>query len=741
MAQPLELFIKPPYTDWTEIHGYGADPLIATRIHTYLLLEKTGASPAGFVAVCNGKLSARPPQAGIFASNQPVTIPAAGAAPPATVILYLHVSPMIGAGNPAFRIRSRQVGAIAAFAYINVSTASLEAGLAELLDNATVPRAALTRAQAVEHLVRGTLDVPVTVGHAIGAASASGAPAGAVRLGFTVVTQLGPLDPAHIYDHMREFVEDGQSDVDAFLGVAPKSWPVIDPGTSTAFAIQLTQSALYSWPILDHLRVTRGLTPSEWRTVHDNQKALWRQRLLKRAGHAPANSLTPAFAFDDIDWKNVFQLEAIVEFYANYPDPWAAAGPRNPGDAGYVTVEFLDPEGVAATAAGNVVTLDGNADLTRVREYYNFQAGAYQRRDYLFLESDTARATRMYRITAVNNAARTVTLDGSPMLTGGTSPWKIHLRPVGVIIDSFGGRLKGEAATSAGNVLTLDGTPDLTKVNPNFDTVYLPSDTARASRTYRITAVNDAADMLTVDGVPALDGGTAGNTSEWHVQGGVSGELPNMFYNLGPGGARGYDHFDGIMIVLFNGEVHRKIRWTSYTSRDYAAPNQFLSSLRGNRPYDFMTYRSGNAFRNYSVRIVDQGRSYDGVHEARFYFSTPVTADSVAAGTAPNGGGKTEIRLHYSGFNSVDGCDSAGCLVSPSYHYLRDALIELHQREHEAFNGPGTRDAQVQKAHGRNQADSETLWNTAGNAGLNGANWNDKIVGTFWVIRPDERPL
>jgi hypothetical protein len=80
--------------------------------------------------------------------------------------------------------------------------------------------------------------------------------------------------------------------------------------------------------------------------------------------------------------------------------------------------------------------------------------------------------------------------------------------------------------------------------------------------------------------------------------------------------------------------------------------------------------------------------------------------------------------------------------VSPSYHFLRDALIELYQQEYAAFNGAGTQDAQVQKAYGRNQADSEVLWNAGGGAaGLTGANWNDKVVGTFWVVRPDERPL
>jgi hypothetical protein len=478
-------------------------------------------------------------------------------------------------------------------------------------------------------------------------------------------------------------------------------------------------------------------------TVRDNQKALWRARLLARTGHAPATSTAPPFEFDDEDWNNLFQLEALVEFYANFRDPHrAGAVPLNPGDAGYQVVDFLKPAGTAATSAGNVVTLDGNPDLTRVLEFHNFQSGVNQRRDYLFLDTDTARATRMYKVTAVNNAAHTVTLDAVPTLTGGTSAWEIRLRLSCVIIDSFGGRLSGDAATAAADVVTLDGPPDLTKINPAFDTIYLPSDTARASRTYRITAASNAAHTVTLDAAPTLTGGSGNNSSAWHIQAGASGELPGFGYALGPGGGRGYDHFDGALFIVFNEEVRMRVRWSSYTSRDYGAGNQFLSSLRGNLLYDFMSFRSANDFRNYSMRVVDRGASYDGVREARFYFSTPVTEDAVPAGTAPNGGGKTEIRIHFSVSNSGGGCSSAGCIVSPSYPILRDELINVHQEEHAAFNGPGTQDAQIRKLFGRSHAQAQALWNLGGAAaGLNGANFNDKIVGSFWVIRPDERPL
>jgi hypothetical protein len=742
MAKPLQLFIKPPYPDWTPVHGYGPDLVVPNQFNSHVMLETTGTGT--FVAAATGKLSARRPNNGLFDPSEPVTIPAASAPLPAAVNLFLHLSPATMAANTPFNDRTREILGLGGFTYLNVATASLEAGLAELLDQATIPAGSLTRAQVVEQLVRGQLDVPVTVGHVIGAGSSVGAVAGSLRLGFTAICIMGSIDPALVYDHMRDFVEESQPELDEFLDLVPKKWPVIDPNLPIPDVMLATQFFLFSWPVLQNLKTTRALTPAQWRAVGNNQKVLWRERLLKRSGHAPATNTAPPFEFDDEDWQNLFQLEAVVEFYANYTDPWAAgAVPLNPGDAGYQVVDFVDPAGTAAAAAGNIVTLDGNPDLSRVLVFHNFQSGANERRDYLFLATDTARATKMYKITAVDNAAHTVTLDAAPALAGGTSAWEINLRPNCVIIDSFGGRESGTTATAAANVVTLDGPPDLTKINVNFDTIYLPSDTARASRTYRITAVDDAAHTVTLDGPPTLTGGTGGNSSAWHIQAGVSGELPGLVYTLGPGGGRGFDHFDGALFVVFNEEIRIKIRWTSYTSRDYAAGSQFLSSLRGNLRYDFMTYRSGNAFRNYSLRVVDRGASYDGVREARFYYSTPVTEDAVPVGTAPNGGGKTEIRLHYSVFNSAGGgCSSAGCIVSPSYPILRDQLIAVHQLEYEAFNGPGTQDAQMQKASGRTQVQASALWNLGSvAAGLTGANFNDKIVGTFWVIRPDERPL
>lgn len=404
-----------------------------------------------------------------------------------------------------------------------------------------------------------------------------------------------------------------------------------------------------------------------WRQLAEQQKALYRDLLLGRARPAvslggPLAFLTmPVFDFDDTDWQNPFQLEAVIEFFLNFNDPWL---PKPPDVVG--------------------------ANVPRLPPPPNMSNG-YQSVDL-------------------------------------TTGW--HL----VVIDAFGGRLSGNAATVAGSVVTLDGPPDLAKVNANFDTIYLP-DANAGLRTFRIVAVDNTAHTVTVAGAPQLP--AAG--SRWHLPAGISGTLPPLAYNLGPGGARGYDHFDGALLLVKDGRVHAQFRWSSYTSRNYAPGNQLLSSIRGNKRYDFETFRSGNAFRNYSIKVTDAGAAYDGARDARFYFATPVTPDVAPAGTNPNGGGKTLIRLHHSTTNApANGCSSAGCVVSGDYYALRDRMIDLYQVDYAAAHA-GTSDAAIARLRGLDHAGSRDMWNNA--AGVTGAQWNGKIRGTFWLVRPDERAL
>jgi hypothetical protein len=134
-------------------------------------------------------------------------------------------------------------------------------------------------------------------------------------------------------------------------------------------------------------------------------------------------------------------------------------------------------------------------------------------------------------------------------------------------------------------------------------------------------------------------------------------------------------------------------------------------------------------------------RDYDGVRENRHYFEATVTADSAPPGAKPAypGAGKTEIRLHYGNMNSNGGSGSAGCMVSPLYFRMRNRLIELYQEEWAAAHGTGTSDPDVAEVYALNTlADHQAAGVFSG---IPASQWNDKIVGTLWLIRPDERPL
>lgn len=73
--------------------------------------------------------------------------------------------------------------------------------------------------------------------------------------------------------------------------------------------------------------------------------------------------------------------------------------------------------------------------------------------------------------------------------------------------------LTGAAATTADEVTTLDGTPDLTLVQPYRDRLWLEGDTEQPDGMYRIIAVDAAAHTVTLDGVPAL----TGSASAWAI--------------------------------------------------------------------------------------------------------------------------------------------------------------------------------------------------------------------------------
>lgn len=744
MSKPLSLFVRPPYQaggeTWSLVYGYGPDPTApatAPVFHSQALLRSTGACQVR--AAVAGKLSTRPPEQVAGSPFVPSTPPDTDAPLPATIDLYIKVPDDV-ANDSAFQTRAATLGGILGFGYFNIDTGSIADALKQQLDLLIDPPGFFTREQTVRLLLSGLIEVKLEAGQVFGQGSTQGAPAGSRQVGFTVLTPAGPLDPAHSYDVMRDFVADGQPAVDQFTALVPKRWPVIDAALGTDAAIGLTANTLYSMPVLEQLRTSRSLTRAQWRQVGNNQKALFRDRLLRRVGRFTGTNPPAPFEFDDVDWQNVFQLEAVVELYTNFDDPWAAgATPRAPTDTNYQAVDFLDFEGATATVSATnpkVLTLDGAPALDDL----------WEGKDKITLNSDTARPSRIYTIVEVDAAAHTVKLDQAPTLTGGTSSWRIRKRPMVVLIDAFGGRegLSGTAAKVDGtqqDLLRLNGgeTAALRKVNKNFDTVYLPSDTARPSRTYRILDVNATDKTLKLDGKPSFGDGA----SAWHVPAGLSGELtpfPNG-YNLGPNNppssphVRGNDHYDGMAFVVDEGRVQGRVRFTSYTSRTNAFTSQGSSSVRGNRGYYLSSYRSGKSFINYTFAVVDPDQyPSDVVQEARFYFPTQVTRDA---------DGKGAIRIHLGNTTMPNGgTGSEGCIVSPLFYELRRQIIARYQAEYAALHPPNGSDAQVQKAaNATTHAQSTALYGNTGPGGLLASNWNDKICAVLWLIRPDERPL
>ena len=759
MPKPLRLFISPQ--SWALIHSYGPEQLgPAPLFHAFATFRSTASGTV--FAAGDGVLSTIPPGWSRSDPRDPLGLGLTGDAAADRVNVYLELTPRQTA-QAAFHARSRLMGGLTGFAYFGVERSSLEAVLGSALDGPFFG-GTITRAEAVEMFLRGELRISVEAGAAIAHAALStspGAPLDSRDIGFAAVIDSGLTDPSFAYDWMRDFVEDLQSQVDLFLELSPVRWPVLARDLPTDAGIAITGTTTYPWSVLEDFKSSHGLTRAQWRTVGDNQKRIYRERLLARAGRPTQGSTEPPFEFNDRDADNVFQLEAIVEFYANFDEPWlTTAVPRPPADTNYIHVDFLDPEGSQATVLGRVVTLDGSPDLARVRK-----------KDTIFLAADAGRATRIYTIESITDNA--LTLDADPDVAE-TTAWRINVKPVIVIIDPFGARersgstlLGDSASVTDPGIIHLDGTVALDRINarrvatPNppagnwesgpFDTVYFPSDQAaavrgRPARTYRILSVDTAARTVTVDGAPDFGGGT----SRWHIPAGLSGELPAMTYDTGPhkpGGqppatsSKGTDHYDGAVFVVDAGRVVGRTRVTSYTSRKAAAGSEALSSVRGNRRYNVRSFLGGSEFRNYCFRVEDFGaipqhggeaaQGQDTVHDARNYFAEQVTVD-------PNG--KTLIRLHR-GSSAATSSGSDGCLVNPSFYDLRDALINRHVLDFQAAN-PGVDDPRYAVLEGKSHVETVMFYSTSTSpTSVRRSDWDDKLVATLWLIRPDERPV
>lgn len=765
MPSPISIFLEGPIVQWQLVEGFGNNPQRPAFVH-----EITLQGPAGkkALAACNGVLSVRWPGEARGDRSRPVNVdPGTAPLPPmAKVYLAPSLADFVGRTN-AFRDKVASAFPGLFFSYL-IDVASLQTAIGFQLSK--VPRGSVqpvTFDQLIRLFLGGVINVSVAGGQSIGTWPSS---TGEALAHFAVFTDRGPVDPFFFYTTIRDFIANSQADVDGLLGISQVVWPILT-GTRDQ-VVAATQAALYPFSVLADAKVRLNLSRADWRLIGDNQKGIYRRRLLTRAGFPPAGSGEPPFAFNDADWRNTFQLESVVEFYMNYREPWNAANnppddpaTNLPGDPYIGPRDFLDPVGTDARISGDtneLVINDADFDLAAVR------ADA-KNGDIIILDAATTRPNKAYRI--IGKPLGRMILDEPPLAAGQTavSPWKLRRRLRLVMIDPFGPRVAGTeaivgAAVGAFGTIDLDGTVE--RVSPFFDTVYLPGDTARPRRTYRILAVRNNGRQLVIDGIPSFPDGA----SAWGIQAGVGGALEEatpagapLFYNLGPGGQLGFDHFDGVMFVIYNDAVYFRARWNSYTARRQRANHQeFLSSMDGNRAFEIISYRSGRSddhdpttrdipFRNYSLRVVDWGQidipvgqpNYDHVANARFFYRP--LQNGVGATVDRDNDGKTEIRIHFSrdqrGNNRS--CDSAGCIVSPVMSDLRTALIDIYQDERRLLGLPP--DVQVARLRGQSQ---DAIQRAGGiydqddaGGGLIQAAWNGAIMGTFWLVRPDQLPL
>ncbi|WP_428964879.1 peptidoglycan-binding domain-containing protein [Micromonospora fluostatini] len=540
--------------------------------------------------------------------------------------------------------------------------------------------------------------------------------------------------------------------------------------TGLPAATVLTRAAreLYPWSTLVAARDGVPLTPAQWRQVGDAQKALWRRRLMVRAGFAVDEGGEPPYVLDVAD-GNLFHLEAVTEFYLNVNDPWLPrdAGemvgrnvPRPPEDEGYHRVDLLDPAGTAATPAPPHppnqfrLRLDGDADLAGV---WRSDGANGPHRDLLFLAGTAPAAQRWFRVAGVEAATRTVTVHGNPELVGPDQSWLLRRRPQIVMVDPVGERphLVGTGARpgAAANQVILDGDAGLTLLNLNADTIHLPADVARPSATYRILGCDLATRTLTLDGEPALDG----ESSAWQIPAGVGGRFDPIPTGFRPD-QRGTDHYGGVALVVHGGRQHAAYSFTSYSAWRYNDDNR--SAIRGNTHYDCLSYRSGDAFKNYSIKIVTPGEN-DHVAHGRYYLddiSNPRPLPGVNPTWHPfapllhvrdDPDGKRFIRFHdghtNTGDDAASSTGSAGCIVSPDYFDLRQTLIGLHQQER-ALLGLAP-DPPLADLAPLGRADSRALWTRSNTDPLTPppphvttAQWQNMIAARLWLVRPDERP-
>lgn len=754
------------YKDWENLFTFGDCPnpdFLSPVSATYSLLESKGIGEV--YAAVDGKLSPAVPGSGINPDHK-ISYSSISPEHPSTIDLYLHIE-NIKIPSPFGEI------AIIGLAYLNLFTRDVIRSLSGIAESRDY----------INRMLVGEMAITINAGQHIGHASRD--KSGNRRLGLAAISESGPVDLTFFLNGCP--IKKKPDDLGKLISLLGTHQPTCN--TDINEAVKESRYKIFSMPELELMK--HKLSHDQWTEVGYYQKKIWLHLLRSRSGFSSplkgSSDFTgkqidgwrdqfDLFNFNILDWKNIFQLEALTEFFINYNDPWLAnTRPVLPDSDKYKKINFLDPRGTGveileSSSTGRFIELGGFADLSDIKP-----------------GNDTISINeKRYTIKSIKSNERRVELNAAPDISD-TYSWRIHLSPIIVIIDPFGPRFKGSQATlektGAGNIVRLEDCSEMNfkKINRFFDTVFFSSDQGRIDRTYRIIERNVEEKTITLDAVnpktgidslPVFDE----KYSDWQIQAGICHNMPPLHYDLHPGyyspkgheiypheeGYYGHDHFDAMLFVIKGDKIHGMYRWSSYTSRinrkKYDGVIEYLSSIRGNKEYQFYSTTDGykKCHHNYCFAVIDKknipGKAFnDNVKEARFYFSQNVRNDSVPTGLNNSGRlGKTAIRIHWSvSHKNQKQCgkshnfkSSAGCLVSPLFEPFRKKIINLYQDDYSAINHK--KQTFPEAADSLDHYESERAFQKAVDQGKKSnikKQWNNKIWGRLWLIRPDERPL
>lgn len=668
---------------------------------------------------------------------------------------------------------------VSSFLYMGISAPSL----LDLLGESVFQKAfitddgPLTVQDASLLFFSGLGQIPVDAGTLFGKLSLS-EPSNRKLLKFACLTQEGAIDPVIFYIKAKTLLN-GEKESQRYQQLMNHGF--LKVGITDLDKEMLQEVAgeqILPFGYLTTHKKRLSLNYQEWRAIGDAQKNIYLAQLKSRYGISESDSSTLHFKFNNLDVRNIFQLESIVEFFANFSEPnQGGAVMTEPSSSNYIDVNFLSLEGSLAQVEGNVITIsDSDIDINSILQR-NAMNNSYRLvkglQPLIYLEEDTNRATKTYRLDKLKNRSEkkfSIKLDkgeqGPAFPSGVTrSAWKIIHRPTIALIDPLGPRLMGSEARIVGikdnkqTILSLDIALKKLRVNKDFDSIYLEADRARATKKYRIiraayqknehnkykhavggsakvpnndgfvTGLEDLTNRILIQGVPDFG---QNDTSKWSLPAGLGGVIPtNLQHFRSKKLPLGYDLYEGWAFVIYDGEVLYHNKLTSYSSRKNLIGSDQNSSIQGNRLYYYYSHRSGKKRGlNYCLKIIDnpeavptKGYQKGGDHcrDAKRYFLHSVVSDS-----------KQLIRMH-NGLKEGGSTGSEGCQVTPDFFRFRNRLLKVYAHENVLL---GKKDAFLEKLIVDRKKTIREIWDnhtTLPNP------YKDKLNGAYWLIRPDER--